>query len=232
MKFLFRIILVAILIINSSKSSAQGNGVLSGTILDKSLQKPIVGVSIQIIPSRIGTTSDTSGKFRITGIKPGAYSITITRIGYNAVNKYNVSITSGNENNLVIEMEPSIAILNDVSVTSTNRNKSAKAATLETPLSVQRLVINHFATQGSAGGPAGILNVSFIEEVKLSSSSFDARFDNALSSVFEFKRNDDNTAFLTTNGAVVQQNGSNAIPLLLKNDNSNFRPTFGFIIEF
>jgi len=30
--------------------------------------------------------------------------------------------------------------------------------------------INHFATQGSAGGPAGILNVSFIEEVEVSSS--------------------------------------------------------------
>jgi hypothetical protein len=49
-------------------------------------------------------------------------------------------------------------------------------------------VINHFATQGSAGGPTGILNVSFIEDVKLSSSAFDARYDNALASVFEFKQ--------------------------------------------
>jgi len=48
--------------------------------------------------------------------------------------------------------------------------------------------INHFATQGSAGGPTGILNVSFIEDVKLSSSAFDAKFDNPLSSVFEFKQ--------------------------------------------
>jgi TonB-dependent Receptor Plug Domain len=49
-------------------------------------------------------------------------------------------------------------------------------------------VINHFATQGSAGGPTGILNVSFLEDVKLSSSAFDARFDNALSSVFQFRQ--------------------------------------------
>ena len=52
--------------------------------------------------------------------------------------------------------------------------------------------INHFATQGSGGGPTGILNVSFIEEVKLSTSSFDARFDNALSSVFQFKQRNGN----------------------------------------
>ncbi len=53
-------------------------------------------------------------------------------------------------------------------------------------------VINHFSTQGSAGGPVGMLNVSFIEDVKLSSSAFDARFDNALASVFQFKQREGN----------------------------------------
>jgi hypothetical protein len=53
-------------------------------------------------------------------------------------------------------------------------------------------VINHFQTQGSSGGPQGILNVSFIEDVKLSSSAFDARYDNALSSVFQFKQKNGN----------------------------------------
>lgn len=53
-------------------------------------------------------------------------------------------------------------------------------------------VINHFATQGSAGGPTGILNVTFIEDVTLSSSAFDARYDNALASVFTFKQRDGN----------------------------------------
>ncbi|MFN7846571.1 MAG: TonB-dependent receptor [Bacteroidota bacterium] len=52
--------------------------------------------------------------------------------------------------------------------------------------------INHFATQGSAGGPAGILNVSFIEDVTLSSSSFAAKYDNALSSVLQFKQRNGN----------------------------------------
>lgn len=54
-------------------------------------------------------------------------------------------------------------------------------------------VINHFATQGSAGGPTGILNVAFIEDATLSSSSFNARYDNALSSVLQFKQRDGNS---------------------------------------
>lgn len=49
-------------------------------------------------------------------------------------------------------------------------------------------LINHFTTQGSAGGATGILNVSFIEDLKVSSSAFDARYDNALASVFEFRQ--------------------------------------------
>ncbi|GAA4385772.1 TonB-dependent receptor [Hymenobacter koreensis] len=53
-------------------------------------------------------------------------------------------------------------------------------------------VINHFQTQGSAGGPTGMLNVSFIEDVTLSSSAFEARYDNTLSGVLQFRQRDGN----------------------------------------
>ncbi|MGB3152294.1 MAG: carboxypeptidase-like regulatory domain-containing protein, partial [Maribacter sp.] len=46
--------------------------------------------------------------------------------------------------------------------------------------------INHFSTQGSAGGPVGLLNVSFIEDVTLSTSAFGAQYDNPLSGVLQF----------------------------------------------
>jgi hypothetical protein len=48
--------------------------------------------------------------------------------------------------------------------------------------------INHFATQGSAGGPVGLLNVSFIEDVSLASSGFASKYDNVLSGVLQFKQ--------------------------------------------
>ena len=49
---------------------------------------------------------------------------------------------------------------------------------------------------------------------------------------YTFKRNTDNTAFVTTDGQPVQQNGSNAIPFILANDDGTVIPTIGFIIEF
>ena len=53
--------------------------------------------------------------------------------------------------------------------------------------------INHFSTQGSAGGPVGLLNVSFFEGVTLSASSFAASYDNALSGVLEFDQRNGNS---------------------------------------
>ena len=239
-----RILLFALIILVSFISGkAQNTGSISGIIVNKIDQKVVSGATITIGNKK--AISDSTGKFRINQIQTGSYTLRISSIGFYDASLFNILVSSGNENSLNIELEPSINELQTVTVTSGGR-KTAKVATLETPLSVQRLtseeikrnpggnfdisrviqslpgvggtastagfrndiiirggapnenvyyldgieipVINHFATQGSAGGPAGILNVSFIEDVKLSTSAFDARFDNALSSVFEFKQ--------------------------------------------
>lgn len=52
--------------------------------------------------------------------------------------------------------------------------------------------INHFSTQGSAGGPVGLINVSFINNVTLSTSAFGAQYDNPLSGVLQFSQRNGN----------------------------------------
>ena len=46
--------------------------------------------------------------------------------------------------------------------------------------------INHFATQGSSGGPVGMINVDFIRSVEFYSSAFPANKSNSLSSIMDF----------------------------------------------
>jgi len=53
--------------------------------------------------------------------------------------------------------------------------------------------INHFATQGSSGGPVGLINVDFIREVDFYSGAFPVNYGNALSSVFSFNQRDGRT---------------------------------------
>lgn len=59
--------------------------------------------------------------------------------------------------------------------------------------------INHFSTQGSAGGPVGLINVSFIDNVTLSTSAFGAQYDNPLSGVLQFSQRNGNNRDLTGN---------------------------------
>lgn len=53
--------------------------------------------------------------------------------------------------------------------------------------------INHFATQGSSGGPVGLINVNFIREVDLYSSAFPVEKAVGLSSVLDLKLKDGRT---------------------------------------
>lgn len=85
-------------------------------------------------------------------------------------------------------------------------------------------IINHFTTQGAAGGPAGILNVSFIEDATLASSAFHARYDNTLSSVLQFRQKDGNPGRVQGNVRVGASETALTLegPLGKKNGNTTF----------
>lgn len=245
---MLRLIIFSAFILFNLHSGAQSTGSITGIIVDKATQQPVDAASVQIDGLQKGAVSDSLGKFRISNIPVKTYNLIISKVGYKTFRLFNIVINSGNENTFSIELEQEAANLSEVVVKANKR--TVRAATLETPLSVQRLtteeiksnpggnfdiskviqtlpgvgggqqggsfrndiiirggapnenvfyldgievpVINHFQTQGSSGGPQGILNVSFIEDVKLSSSAFDARYDNALSSVFQFKQKNGN----------------------------------------
>lgn len=71
--------------------------------------------------------------------------------------------------------------------------------------------INHFATQGSSGGPVGMINVNFISEVDLYSGAFPANRGNTLSSVLEFKQVEGNNERLASSFTI----GSSDVGLTL-----------------
>ncbi|MFM7016826.1 MAG: TonB-dependent receptor, partial [Bacteroidota bacterium] len=64
--------------------------------------------------------------------------------------------------------------------------------------------INHFATQGASGGPVGMLNVDFIQDVNFYSGAFPANRGNTMSSLLDFKFKDgrnDKPSYSVTLGA-------------------------------
>lgn len=49
---------------------------------------------------------------------------------------------------------------------------------------------------------------------------------------YSFRRNSDNTAFVTTDSNPVNVYGSNEIPFMPDNTDRNLLPAIGFIVEF
>lgn len=228
----------------STLAIAQKTGVIFGTVKDKNTQELLIGATIQIEGTIIGSVTDIDGRFKIASIPPASYNLIVSLIGYQSQTFYNIVITSGNSTELNINLEAVASKLKEVQITATTFGKR-----LESPLSIQSLTveeiknnpggnydiskviqalpgvggtggnaarndliirggapsenvyfldgvevpqINHFSTQGSSGGPQGILNVSFIEDVSLSTSSFAAKYDNALSSILQIRQRDGN----------------------------------------
>jgi hypothetical protein len=62
--------------------------------------------------------------------------------------------------------------------------------------------LNHFSTQGSSGGPVGIINADFIREVNFYSGAFPADRGKALSSMLDMKLIDGNKDKLVFRGSI------------------------------
>ncbi len=217
---------------------AQATGKLSGYVEDAKTGEPLIGVTVQLENTDLGSVTNQSGYFEILNIPAKSYNVKASYVGYKAVTKFNIVVRSGGNPDLTFELRETISELGGIVVEASPFEKMD-----ETPNSIQKLTreeiatypggnndiakvvqslpgvsgsvgfrndviirggapnesvyyldgveipnINHFATQGSAGGPVGLLNVSFIENVTLSTSSFPAQYDNVLSGVLQFEQ--------------------------------------------
>jgi len=94
-------------------------------------------------------------------------------------------------------------------------------------------IINHFSTQGSAGGPVGLLNVSFFEGVSLDASSFHARYNDALSGVLRFDQRNGNSRQFQSNIRVSASEAALTTegPLFNNSDSDYSNTTFLFSVR-
>lgn len=229
------------LFIGSHSVFSQVTGTINGYARDAKSLMPLQGITIRVVELDRGTTTDSSGFFRLTELPTRTFTLEASGSGYRAIQKFDIVVTSGNTSEVNFEMETAVTELANIvvkanfpkpvgvvnSVQSLGIQEIAKypGANFDMAKVVQSLpgvsgsvgfrndiiirggapnenvyyldgveipTINHFATQGAAGGPVGMLNVSFIERVTLHTSAFPAKYDNPLSGVLQFKLKEGN----------------------------------------
>jgi hypothetical protein len=132
--------LLLVLLLPAASLTAQ-NGTLVGSAKDKLTQELLVGATVTLDGTQLGATTDADGNFRIANIPAKTYNVTLRYLGYEPETRYNVVVTTGNANFLNFEVTPAASTLGEVTVVE---NRSVKISTIETPASIQNLVV--FAT--------------------------------------------------------------------------------------
>lgn len=83
---------------------------VKGTIRDQAIQAPLTGATVVIIgiePQK-GAITDSEGRFRIPEVPVGQYAVKVNYLGYSERKLQNVTVNSGKEVELTIDLEEQI----------------------------------------------------------------------------------------------------------------------------
>ena len=140
------IIIFSLLLPKESKAQT-----IRGVVLDKTTQQALPFSTIHIHDTHppIGASSDESGRFTITGVKPGRYNIEASYVGYEKVMQREVLVGTGKEVALQFELEPQSNQLEGVTVRASSQDK---ASAINSMSMVSSLSFNVEEARRYAGG--------------------------------------------------------------------------------
>ena len=96
---------LAALSLPGAASALQWPGELSGRIVDSLTRTPLVAVEVLVEPGAWRTSTDASGGFRLRGLEPGSYRVSVRRLGY-ARTYRDVEVQNGGIARVTVELTP------------------------------------------------------------------------------------------------------------------------------
>jgi TonB-linked SusC/RagA family outer membrane protein len=97
---------------------AQTTGSVVGQVTDAATRVPLPGVTVQLDGTRLGASTGTDGRYRITAVPAGSYTVITRRIGFNP-QRATLTVTAGAEATASFALQASPISLDQVVVTGT-----------------------------------------------------------------------------------------------------------------
>ncbi len=106
--------------------NAQTSVLVTGTITDAVTGKPLHGAAISLKGTDFGASSRHDGRFELSGMKEGSYTIVVSFIGYNTVEK---RILTAEGQSLVLDFALKTAVIkfNNITVEAEKAYSSASS---------------------------------------------------------------------------------------------------------
>ena len=108
------IILIMLCIPASSPSGT--NGILEGTVKDKSTGELLSGVTVLIVGTQQGTSTHEDGRYLIQNIRAGKYDVRFSHVGYQTSLMKGVIINPDLRTRLSVQLEPSTVNMSEIVV--------------------------------------------------------------------------------------------------------------------
>lgn len=94
------------------------NQVIRGIVIDVDSKMTIPGASVQIASTNVGTTTDSTGYFKISNVPIGRQTLLVSFVGYKQQIVSDIQLNSGKEFVLTVELKENITTLNEVKITA------------------------------------------------------------------------------------------------------------------
>lgn len=96
---------------------AAGAAVVRGRIVDAESADPVVQVTLTLVGTRLGATTDGEGTFAFVDVEPGVYVLRAVRLGYDDLRREGVEVFAGSDTHLELALTRDVIPLEEVVVT-------------------------------------------------------------------------------------------------------------------
>lgn len=138
-----------------------------GYVKDKKTMEPLIGASVALVGTTIGTITDEEGNFMLRNVKDGTYDIEVSYIGYQTIVRKSIHISPDSVVVLNTEMEEEPAQLHDIVIVA-KVSKETETATLQNQkrsvTAVQTIGSKELSRKGVSDAQAAVTKVSGISQ--------------------------------------------------------------------
>lgn len=112
------LVLLFLVPVSAAKLFAGVTGKIAGRVLDARTREPLVGAHVAVTGTRMGGTTDASGDYYIINVAPGTYSLMMSYVGYETLNKISVLVSADRTTRVDASLAPAVIEGNAITVTA------------------------------------------------------------------------------------------------------------------